>query len=334
MAANNSPVIRAAVVQTGVESTAGTPVAATRVVDMVPGGATFSPTHEPILVPQAGDLNETVAAYAGLTGIKAMIPTNCSYDDLPDWLNMFTTPVTSGTGGAAPYTYTQTPNATSDDVQRKTIEFGGVGSPSWPAEFQCAGMAGESFELDFQKNGIWQLKVNAVGQVVAVASKTGALSARSVKHIRTLDTKAYLNTVAGGAFGTTVLATRVVKGSMKYETGADPRQTWEGTGDPSLIAMVGPQKLSGKLTLHFSANTEYVNWKAGTACRLRIIATGPTLGAGNYTCTIDMGIVIKGWKLTPDKGLYLAEIDFVGIKDSSISSQIKVATLNNSATLV
>lgn len=404
MAANNAPVQRVQTVQAGVEVTAGTAVAATRVVDMAPGGAEFTPTHDPIAVPQAGDLAETVQVYAGLTGVKLMVPVNTSYDDLPWWMNFFATPVTApssagtgtvsanslanptiitasaphglatgdtttitgsnstpsingtfvvtvtdsthfsisvnvsvaGTAGSftkPPYTYAQTPSATSDDPTRATFEVGGLGTPAWPSEFQLSGMAGESWDLDFQKNGIWQLKVGLVGQVVTPQAKTAALSARTLKYIRTLDTKAYLNGT-GSAFGNTQLVTRVVKGNIKYETGADPRQTWEGTGDPSMIAMVGPQKVSGSIQLHFSSNSEYTTWKAGTVQRLRVEATGPVLDAANYKATLDLGIFIKAWKIVKDRGLMLAQLDFAGVKDSTLGSQVKSTTLNDSATLV
>ncbi|HTR71914.1 MAG TPA: phage tail tube protein, partial [Mycobacteriales bacterium] len=237
---------------------------------------------------------------------------------------------TSGTCTKPPYTYAGAPNASSDDPKRITFEIGGVGSPAWPSEYQLAGCTGTKLEFDFQKQALWGIKATYAGMVVVDQSKTAALSARTVHHIRTIDTRAYLNGT-GSAFGNTELASRVISGSLTYENGGDPRQVWSGSGAPSMVALVGPQKVSGKLRLHFSANTEKVSWIGATAQRLRIAATGSALGAGNYSATIDVGVELTKWTPVADKGLIAVDVEFKGMKDSSLGSQIKITTLNDIA---
>lgn len=336
MAASNLPAIRGTVAQVGIETTPGTPVATTRIADTIT--IEFKPTHSPILVGQAGDYSENVKAYPGLVGGQVILTCQESFDDAPYWDNTMGVPVLSGTGGAAPYTYAITPSKT-DPTSRKalTIEVGGISLPAWPNELMFPGCVLSEREIswDKTKGGLIQDKLTFVaGGLPLAQAKTGALSARtsSLQHIPAQLLKAYLNDT-GSAFGATQLVARAVSGSIKWVTGADPLQTMDGTGAPSMVADPGPWKSSGNVRVHFSSMNEYTQWMAATALRLRVEAVGPVLSGGNWKRTHDLGIILQDWKPVNDRGMWKVDLPFVGIEDSSISSQLKLTTLNNSSSV-
>ena len=328
-------VVPLSIVQAGIETVPGTAVAATRVVDMEGGNASLITDQEPILVANAGSLASGHRAYPG--PYKARVefkdmPAN--YDDLPWWLNFFCTPVTTGTGVGADKTYTQLPHDTADDAKRATLEIGG--RDTWASEFKLAGCSGQKFDLAIKRDGLWRMSSTLLGTLLTKASKTAALSARTVQHIVAAGTKVYLDSAS--AFGTTQLVGRLISADVSIENGLIQREPVDGHPSdglaPAALVLTERRKVSAKVVATFDAITEFDAWRAATAQRLRLKQTGPTLGGSAYSAQLDLGGAWKSFGIGDAGGIVTAEMELSGLYDSAIAADWKSVTVNAQATLV
>src|SRR5512137_2312454 len=107
------PMLPLKIVQAGVETSPGTLIAATRVVDMEPGQATLKFDQDLIVVERAGSLASGSVAYAGgYTPTIEFKNLPVSYEDLPWFANFFTTPDVDGSGASTDKTWTNMPSDT------------------------------------------------------------------------------------------------------------------------------------------------------------------------------------------------------------------------------
>lgn len=323
------------IVQAGVETTPGTAVAATRVVDMEGGGAKLTTSQEPIIVANAGSLASGHRAYAGpYTASVEFSDLPVSYDDLPWWLNLFATPQTTGTGAGADKTYTHVPADAADDAKKVTLELGG--RDSWPTEFKLAGCGGKKLEISIKRAGLWRMNATVLGMLLSKAAKTGALSTRVLQHVVAAGTKVYCD--GASAFGTTQLVGRLVEGTISIEDGRIQRDALEGHPSdplaPVATVLAERRKVTAKAVVTFDAVAEFDAWRAATSQRVRFKQTGPVLGGSNYSAQLDVAGVWKSWSPGDQDGVITAELELSGLYDSSIAADWKAVTVNAAGTLV
>lgn len=328
------PMLPLKIVQAGYETAPGTVIAATRVIDMEPGQATLKFDQELITVERAGSLSSAAFAYAG--GYQPTIEFKglpVSYTDLPWFANFFTTPITTGTGASTDKNYLNTPSDTADVGKRATFEVGG--RDTWTTEFKVAGCAGKSFGLKWDRKGLWRMDATFLGMGITKASKTGALTARTVKHIVGAGTKTYID---ASTLGSTVITARLISGEFDVTEDMSPQYTLDGTAAdayaPGSIALTGNRKVTCKLKLLFTAATEWDAFRAATIQKVRIKQAGPVLGVSFWSAQLDVVGVWETYSFDDEGGALTATIGLKALYDSTLAADWALSTFNDQTTLV
>ncbi len=333
-----APVTTLQVVQAGLETTIGTLVPATRVVDFLPGQAVMRRTVDSLIVPRAGSRSGGATAWGGAEDVELDIPFYVTPDDWPWWGNLFIQPLTTGTGAGANKTYAQTPPDTNvgfnagNALGSASFEVGG--KDTWPSEFKIAGCIGKTLDLTIKPNTVWEAKTTLMGMLTTQAAKTAALSNRTFAAYATgPNTKVYLDSAS--AFGTTQLVGRSVSADIKLDLKPQARHTLDGLATPYRLAIPDPYTITAKVIAEFSALTEYNAWTAKTSQRLRLAYTGPVLGSGNYQIFWDIGGVWgTSMPIANDKGVFTVELDLLQLYDSSLSAAHMWTTVQSVSPLV
>ncbi len=334
----NAPVLVLETVQAGFETTPGTPVAATRVVDFLPGTALMKRTMATIAVPRAGSRSGPYQAYPGAEEVEIDIDFDVSTDDWPWWMNLFLAPLTTGVGAGTAKTYTQTPSDTvatigpsTSAVQSATFEVGG--KDTWPSAFRIAGVIGKTLSLTITPEQVWHAKAVLLGMVTAQHTLTGALSNRSIAAYATgPQTKVYLDSTS--AFGTTQLVGRGVSADWSIDLKPVSRHTLDATTTPYRLALPDAYQIKAKVTAEFSALTEYNAWTAKTAQRLQLAYNGASItGGGNHQVLLNTGGVWNTLDVVDDKGIWAVTMETEQLYDSSLSAAVQSVTVNTVATL-
>ncbi len=333
----NAPVVVLETVQAGFETTPGTPVPATRVVDFLPGTALLKRSIATIAIPRAGSRSGPYQAYPGAEDVEIDVSFDASTDDWPWWMNLFLAPLTTGVLTGTAYTYAQTPSDTiaaigpsSSAVQSATFEVGG--KDAWPSAFQIAGVIGKTLSLTITPEAVWSAKATLMGQITAQHALTGSLSNRAIKAYATgPQTKVYLDSTSG--FGTTPLVGRGVSADWSLDLKPASRHTLDGTTTPYRLALPEAYQIKCKLTAEFSAITEYNAWAAKTAQRLRLAYQGAAIGANFHTINLDHGGVWNTLDVVDDKGIWAITMETEQLFDSALSAAVASTTINTLSAL-
>ena len=327
------PMLPLMIVQAGLETTAGLAVPATRLVDMEPGQATLKFEQELITVTRAGSLATGHFAYAG--GYQPTIEFKnlpVSYTDLPWFANFFTAPDETGSGASTDKTYTNTPSDTADVAKRGTFEVGG--RDTWVTDFKISGCAGKSFGLKWDRKGLWRMDATFVGMALTKATKTGALTARTVKHIVGAGTKTYVDT---STLGSTIVTARLLTGEFLDEEEMTPQYTLDGTtGDayaPGSITLTGNRKVSCKLKILFTSAGEWDAFRAATIQKVRIKQVGPVLGTSFWSVILDIVGVWETYDFDDEGGALTASLSLTALYDSTLGADWQLITVNDQTTL-
>lgn len=321
------------VAQVGIEATRGTLVAATRILDMDPGGAILKRTPTIIRVRNAGSLATSHRSYAGKDVIEIEVSGPWTYNWAPWWFNHFLGPLATGVGAGADKTWAFTGTEisdTADNLKSSSWELGG--KDTRPGEYKVAGVMGQKLSLSMKQDSVWTYKASLIGQVVTIAAKTGALSAAAtiVDVLGTL-TKVYIDT--SSAFGTTQRVGAIVNGDIDITVGSNPRYTLDGQRNPFRMAVTGNRSISAKLVVEYDVQGEYTATHAATAKRVSIRATGPTLAATTYKCTLDLPGTWDSWESGDDDGVVTEELTLTGQYDATPAADIGASVITDSATL-
>lgn len=321
------------IAQVGVEATRGTLVPATKVLDFEPGGAMVKRSPSLIRVRNAGSLATAHRSYVGRDVVEIECSGTWSYDWAPWWFNMFLGPLTAGTGAGADkvwaFTSTQIVD-TSDNLKSTSWEVGG--KDTRPGEYKIAGVMGKSLSLSIKQDQAWTFKASMIGQVVTVASKTGALTPiTGIVDVLGTTTKLFIDT--SSAFGTTQRTAAVLSADIDITVGTAPRYTLDSNRAAVRMAVVGNRSISAKIVAEYDAQTEYTATHAATAKRVRLSSTGPSLGGSNYVCQIDLPGVWESWEVGDDDGVVTEQLTLAGQYDTTPASDIAASVTNASATL-
>lgn len=319
--------------QVGIEATRGTLVAATRILDMDPGGAVLKRSATVIRVRNAGSLATSHRSYPGRDIISIEVAGTWTYNWAPWWFNHFLGPLAAGTGATADKLWAFTSTEISDTADNlKSSSWEVSGKDTRPGEYKVAGVMGQKLSLSIKQDQPWTYKATLIGQVVTIAAKTGALSAAAtITDVLGTLTKVYIDT--SSAFGTTQRAGAVVSADIDITVGTNPRYTLDGQRNPFRMAVTGNRQISAKLVVEYDAQTEYTAAHAGTAKRVRIKATGPTLGASTYICQLDLPGTWDSHEFGDDDGVVTEQMTLTGQYDTTPASDIAAQIVTDSATL-
>lgn len=328
-----APLHALAVAQVGLESSRGTAVPATAVLEMDPFGATVSRNPNLIRIRKAGSLATAHRTDVGKDEIGVDVTGTFTYQWAPWWFNLALGALASGTGAGANKTWTFDSSVVSDSadtLKSATFELGGA--DTWPGEYQVAGCVLQKLSLSIKPDAPWMYSASLLGKAVTVQAKTSSLSVVSgVKSVLGTGTKAYFDT--SSAFGTTQRTGTVISADIDIELGVDRRYTLDGARTPYRIAVTGPRKIGAKIVTEYAAQSDYTSTHAATAQRIRLVATGASLGTGNYAVTIDLPGVYSAITLGNDNGVITQELTLEGQYDATPAADIAAVVVTDSATL-
>lgn len=322
-----APVVPVQILQYGPETTAGTLVPAVRVVDHTPGTAALKRDIKMIYVRNAGSLATANRAYVGQETVEIDYTAPATYDRLTDVGNQFIATVATGTGTGSTRTWTFTPSDTADGLKRFSYELGGT---NYPSGYTVSGVVGKSLGISIKPNMPWELKQSLVGMVTTPASITAALSLPSTlagDDVLWTQTTVYIDSTS--AFGATVQAGRIVSADFNLTQGVDPRHTLDAAKTPYRVALSKERTIDATVVAEYDSQTQYTAFAAGTAQRVRLLATGPN----SRTATLDIGGTWESLTLGQDNGVITTQLKLHGVYDTSISADFKLAVVNGVTTL-
>ncbi len=330
-----APITTLEIAQMGIEATRGTAVPATTIMDMDPGGATLVRTPTLIKVRNAGSLATSHRNYPGRDVIQVDFAGTWTYNWAPNWFNLFLGPLAAGTGAGADKLWAfvggSVVSDTADNLKTATIEVGG--KDTWPSEYQISGCIGLKLDLAIKAESAWTYKASLLGTKVTPQAKTGALSsAASIVDVLGTTTKVYIDSAS--AFGTTQKVGNVVSGDISIQLGTVARYTMDAQRNPYRVAVTGPRKISAKLVVEYDSQTQYTATHAGTAQRVRIAATGPTLGGTNYICQVDVPGVWDTFTIAKDGDVITEDMTLGAQYDATPASDLAASVTNASAALL
>ena len=329
-----APIIPLQLVQMGIESVRGTGVPATTILDMDAGGAALVRTPSIIRIRNSGSLATSHRSYPGNDVIQVDVAGTWTYNWAPNWFNLFLGPLATGTGASADKTWTfgsAVVSDSADNLTSATLEVGG--RDTWPSEYQVKGCVGLKLELSIKAGAAWTYKASLLGQAVTPQAKTGSLTtAAGIVDVLGTTTKVYIDSAS--AFGTTQKVGTVLSADITIDLGAQARYTLDAARTPTRVGIVGPRKVAAKVIAEYAAQTEYTAAHAGTAQRLRIAATGPTLGSSAYACTVDIPGTYETFTIGKDGDVVTEELHLTAQYDSTPAADINASVVNASASLL
>lgn len=276
--------------QLGKESTAGTAVAATRM--MYPDGTglwgldRMRTRHD-----SANRGTRTNVTHSTQQGVTMRIPfstapdVGVSFDELIYPFCQLKGGVT-GSGAGADKTWTFTPSQTGANSQEAfTIEVGDD-IQNYEAEYCQA----SDWTLSFGVDDLTQLQMNWFGRQSTKSTKSSVTANNGVKIPGYLWTVKFA-TAQSGLAGASIVSNFLVGASLNVTTGLVPRKYNDGNAYFGQSVEAAP--LRGTLTMQVESTAQAVSQfydKAASDTNdfIRLKATGPSLGSTNYSAQIDM----------------------------------------------
>ena len=263
-------------IQLGVETTAGTAVAATA---LWRGEGVGTDTTTVEFPPEdVGILGGTDRAYIPMVGGELTMEGPATYEQLPYIFEAGVAAevgtVDSGTS-ATPYIYEYIWASTAQPTLKTyTIEAGDDQQAEEIAhcfvrEFTLSGNAGEVINL----SAVWQ------GRQWSTTTYTGAISIPAVDEILFQKAKLYIDDT-GTYPATTQKSNTFLAFELSATTGLQAVNTGDGNLYFSFVKCTGPEVVLSVTFEHDTAGVaEKAAWRAGTARSVRIEVTGPAAGA-------------------------------------------------------
>lgn len=327
-----APITVLRTVQVALETTRGTLVAATKVLDFTEATLKRDPNNQHIRA--GGSLATSHRIIPGREDVELTIKGRWTYQWAPWWLNLFLGPLASGTGATADKTWTfgsAVVSDTSDNLKSASFEVGG--GDTWPSEFKIAGCVGRKLSLHMEIDGAWTYEATLLGTTVTKATKTGALTKVSgLLDVLGQNTKVYLNST-GSAFGTTQKTGVMQSCDIDIEIGSVLRYALDGTRSPIRTPIVHPRNITGKFVAEWDTITDYDATMGQTAERLRIEAVGAVLGSSNWKSNFDVPCTFDSLDFGDDDGVVTEEVAFTAQYDSTPAADINAIVVNDSASL-
>jgi hypothetical protein len=254
-----------------------------------------------------------------------------SYDDLVYALAALNGTAT-GVGGGADKTWTQTiANTGSNSPKSFTLDLGDD-TQNWRLQYAMW----QSIKLSSAKGGLTDLSLDGFAQRAIKTAKATPVTNAGVKIPGDLWTIKFAATLAGlGA--ASIVANFLLDWELEISTGLKWRHYMDGN-------LYGAQHVETdlfftlKMTVESTAQavTEfYDKWKAQTLDFIRLKATGPTLGASNYSSQLDLPCYfdepdpISG----EDDGVNLYTVTAHGTYDPTSAAALAPVTVNSLAAL-
>lgn len=322
----DAPITNLEVVQRGVESAAGTLVAATHRVNIEPGSVKLGNGLDLIRRRYSGSAATGHSVSPGLSHVALGWDERASYDYLAVVLQATLAPTTTGTGGGNDKSWAFLPSDTAPDgLKRHSLELGG--KDTWPESEHLAGCVVESLEITWNKSDDWMLAINYIGTKGTQAALTGALGMPStLVPILGKLTKVWID---AATFGSTALGT-AIKGKIAIKNVLSERFLSDGNDYPARIVVTGRQ-VSASLDVEYNAAAIRTAWRAQTLQKVRIGNQGPVLGGSFYSATFDIPGEWSAVQLGDDDGIITLGLDLVAEFNATLTADISATIVNSIA---
>lgn len=294
----------------GLETTRGTAVNPTRILEQTD----FDYTPELNIIRPSERRASYFAYYSSAIGRERNGYTFggiLSYNQAA-WLgNVFFKKVTAGTEtgvGTGVFRYTFAPASATDDLASATSEFGydtalSATQPGTRLPFTVGQELGMTFDKANAEGVTFSADMHSPKAATEITAFGGTPASLATKLLTPTTVQVYID---AATIGTT---------EDDYVTTADFTLTHDWTDLDTLnqttaaqdTFRVGAREWSCTLTRYGINNTEKAAWKAGTARKIRIRSTGPTLGTGTYALTLDLYGVYTGYDEPSVDGLVMQQ---------------------------
>ena len=292
--------------QLGIESTAGTLVAADVVLPVETGGQ-FEPGIERVHLDEAQGVRAMVRHLDVSKGSRLTYRHSLDYSNILYPLNCGLKKVTPS--GGPVYVWTVNPDpAVVEALDSATFEVSYTDGSTRHLEREFGFATCESFTISIDANQPAQLEATWFGRKSQTSTFTAAQSPLTVSKI-----PSNLFTVAidpnWAAMGSTLKSTLVRTATVTVNTGRAPDYTLAGRTDLDMTQLQSGEDISGTLSLtceyDAAGDTEYDNWEGGESS-IRFIE----LRATNATdiLEIQMAVRLTGVSFSTSDGLRLMEL--------------------------
>lgn len=289
------------------------------------------------------EINEVTRTYAtavdrqlGPRSVRINIEINLTYEEAIWWLNcaLDGSNLSGTTTGSTPagYTYSLAQNVSADDLATFTLK---AGEPGNPYKFSRCAVNQATFRWNPQPGGETCWRMTAEIWAIFVGTTTFDSPADITRnHVLARGTKVYVDTTT---IGTTQLLGAVRSGEFTINNNLEEKFFSENTVDMAADFGRGSQVVTGSLVMEYLNDTEFALMRAGTTRKIRVLQTGPNIGATpttDYKWQVDFPNA--KW-LAPSFGYAgqnkIITLPFVGQWTSAVTQPIQIADVIAAATV-
>lgn len=316
-------------VRAALETTRGTPINPTRILE----NTEFSHTPSLLAIRPRERRGSYFAYYRAAAGREQHTFTmggNLSYNQFA-WLGqVFVKGGVTGTGAGADKTYAYVPSSATDDLKSFTAEWGydttlSAGQPGFRLPFSV----GDSLTVTFDKSSAEGVTFSAdfhspkgISQITTFGGSPTALTTQAMVPTQTA---VFIDPTTIG----TTLDQYVSVAEWQLTHDWTDLDTLNQTSAAQDTFRVGARDWTLTLTRYYINDNELDRYVDKAARKIRIVSTGPSLGASNYKATLDLYGVLDtdGYSVAGVDGLIMETLKYVPIYDST-------ATTDHSLTVV
>jgi hypothetical protein len=315
------------------ETTRGTALNPTRILEQTdfshtPSVATIRPEE------RRGSYFGFYRASAGREQHSLTFSGNLTYNQAA-WLgNLYIKGVTTGTGAGADKSYAFTPSSATDDLKSATLEWGyDTALSATQPGFRLPYAVGDQLQITFDKasaDGVtFSADMHSPKAVTQISAFGGTPTAIASTAVSPVQVQVAIDTAT---IGTTV---------DNYVTVADWTLTNNWTDLDTLNATTAAQdtfRVSARawqlaVTRYKINDTELDAYNAKTIRKVRITATGPTLGSSTYKITLDLYGVWTGYTNASVDGLAMETLTLEPVYDSTATTDFSMTVVTAETTI-
>jgi len=325
-------------VQAGIETTRGTPVAATRKVY-----AQVDPSYNRPLI----EFTDTTGTFSGRRRVGYGRPTIgfsatdiLTYEDAAWWFLLGIKGGVAGVGDAGSpkaYTYTFVPTPATDDLAAVTLEHGEPGNAYKTAQVMC-----NSFTIradgDSTSEPGWMIETELVGLDWVSSAYTGSIADRTTEVVLAQGTKLYID-ASGGTIGTTQVTGKLISFSATVNNNIHFKAFMENVGSyaPNKVGR-GNRTIDAQFVMEFDSDAEFANYRATVPVErlIRVTQTGSKIHSTPDVykeLTLDMYGYWSSWDDGDRDGNITATFGFSGYVNATAATDFSAKVVNGLMTL-
>jgi len=313
------------------ESTAGSAASATRVLYINEA----TPSQEVTSIATTtlrGDFFESYEINPGVERNGLNVSGPVLYSQIPFWLEGSVRSGVTPSGTVAPYTWTYSPNSgTANAPKTFTAEWAWQDGGTTIPTYKLAGCATDELSISYVKDEAVTFTATTIAAGTLTLGTAFSASPGDTTQVSVLGVGAavYIDATTIGA----TADTSVQEATFTLTRGLVRREVLDGT--TASVDTVAPVARQARLEIvrYFTNRNELDKFLLKSERKIRILSTGPTLGASNYAFQLDFYGVADTHEIAEVDGVIVANITYRGIVDSSAATDFSIVVKNNLATI-